>query len=100
VTTPLTSEEIAELRRLEREAPPGPWRAEGPGDGWGDHIALCHAGDGGGTDAIVTGWSLDTWAEAVRLVVAMRAALPRLLDLAESRSSPAALTPETEKERT
>jgi hypothetical protein len=60
VTTPLTSEEIAELRRLEREAASAPWSLA----------------------------ARLTPAEFA-LVIAARNALPRLLDLAESRSSPA-----------
>jgi hypothetical protein len=87
----LTNEEIAELRRLEREATPGPWRDEidaighEPGrEPW--HITVVGTKETGRpymetTDLVLSGADR-------AFIVAARNALPRLLDLAE-RSSPA-----------
>jgi hypothetical protein len=84
----LTNEEIAELRRLERAATPGPWETKGPGDGWGDHVGIVRVPDHKDRRAVIHAWGLDEWAKDAAFIAAARNALPRLLDLAE-RSSPA-----------
>jgi hypothetical protein len=99
MSEPLTNEEIAELRRLEREATPGPWSVVDPpwrstddmpwivrghGDPHGAEPVCDLAIQGDGED----GGGYNAEADA-RLIAKARSALPRLLDLAESRSSPA-----------
>jgi hypothetical protein len=97
MSEPLTSEEIAELRRLVAEARPQPWH-RGDIYGQADFRMIVYGPDG--TQVCSVYQHAPDYPASADLIVAAVAALPRLLDLAESRSSPAALTPETEKERT
>lgn len=90
-----TSDDLAEWERLANEATPGPWRTEGPGNGWGDHITIEAAGDADGV-GVIHAWETEEWRRDATFIAAAREAVPALIALVRSERSARA---EAERER-
>ena len=75
MSTPLTDAEIAELRRLDKDGPPAPWRVERPNsvDFWIVDAAGVVVADIDDDAPTAGAWTED-------LIAAARNAIPRLLD--------------------
>jgi hypothetical protein len=61
--------------RAAPDLPSGPWKVEGPGDGWGEHVAICY-GAGGGEHCIVSQWGTPEWTAFAHWAASVRNRTP------------------------